>query len=55
MPKFDPKAFSRIDWPQIPTVASTPGISCAMSLIRSITACVRSSEAESGSWMLTSR
>ena len=43
------------DWPAIPTVCSTPGVSFAIASIRSISRCVRSTAAESGSWMLRSR
>ena len=53
VPKFDPYAFKSNDWPEIPTVADTPGALQAISLICRMTLSVRSSEAESGSWMLT--
>ena len=54
VPKFDPYAFKSNDWPVNPTVAVTPGVLVAISLICRMTLSVRSSEAESGSWTLTS-
>ena len=55
-PRFGALAFSSSDWPEMPTVWSTPG-RVAGDVVRSgaITSWVRSTEAESGSCTLTSR
>jgi hypothetical protein len=54
-PRFEPLVPSRNDWPETATVCATPGVSRAMSRTWSITACVRCTEAESGSWTLATR
>ena len=54
-PKFGALAFSRSDWPAMATVCLTPGDSRAISSICCMTSWVRSTEAASGSWTLTSR
>jgi hypothetical protein len=53
--KFDPEAFITSDCPDIACVVPTPGVSLEIVSSSSITAIVRSAEAESGSWMLTWR
>ena len=45
-------AFRSSDWPETPTVCSTPGVSRASASIRAMTRWVRSTEAESGSCTL---
>ena len=55
VPKLELTPFMTNDWPGMSTVWATPGVSAAIFWMRSITATVRSSEAESGSWTLTMR
>ena len=54
-PRFGALAFRISDWPEMPTVCATPGVSRAIFSIRAMTCCVRSTEAESGSCTLRSR
>ena len=54
-PRLGALAFRISDWPEMPTVCSTPGVSRAIVSMRAMTCCVRSTEAESGSCTLRSR
>ena len=54
-PRFGALAFRISDWPEMPTVCSTPGVSRASVSMRAMTASVRSTEAESGNCTLSSR
>ena len=54
-PRLGALAFKSSDWPETPTVCSTPGVSRASASMRAMTRCVRSTEAESGNCTLRSR
>ena len=54
-PRFGALAFRISDWPEMPTVCATPGVSRASASMWAMTFCVRSTEAESGSCTLRSR
>ena len=54
-PRLGALAFKSSDWPETPTVCSTPGVVRANASIRAMTRCVRSTEAESGNCTLRSR
>ena len=54
-PRLGALAFRISDWPETPTVCSTPGVSRAIVSMRAMRRCVRSTEAASGSCTLRSR
>ena len=54
-PRLGALAFKINDWPERPTVCSTPGMSWANFSMRAIARWVRSTEAESGNCTFSSR